>query len=168
MMLRVIGSSVCVMAVATAVAVSGASAAPAASPKCPTAGLVIWLNTQGGGAAAGSSYYKHEFTNQSGHACTLTGFPGVSAVDLHGHQLGSPARKNPSSTIVVRLANGATAAAVLQIVVAGNFPQSACHRAPAAALRVYPPNQTASKLGPFPFDACSRSGPVFLSVKTVA
>jgi hypothetical protein len=168
MTLRVIGSSVCVMALATAIAVSSTSAAPAASPKCPTASLVIWLNTQGGGAAAGSSYYKLEFTNQSGHACTLTGFPGVSAVDLHGHQLGSPARKNPSSTRAVRLANGATAAAVLQIVVAGNFPQSACHRAPAAALRVYPPNQTASKLVPFPFDACSRPGPVFLSVKTVA
>jgi len=168
MRLRVVASSVCLMALATAIAVSGASGATAALPTCPTAGLVIWLNTEGGGAAAGSFYYKLEFTNQSSHACTLTGFPGVSAVDLHGHRLGSAARKNPSSTRVVRLANGATAASVLQIVVAGNFPQSACHRAPAAALRVYPPNQTASKLVPFPFDACSRPGPVFLTVKTVA
>jgi hypothetical protein len=151
-----------------AVAVGGASASPAASPTCATAGLVVWLNTQGGGAAAGSSYYKLEFTNQSGHACTLVGYPGVSAVDLHGHRLGSAAGKNPSSKRVVGLANGATASSVLQVVVAGNFPQSACHRVPAAGLRVYPPNQTASRLVPFPFEACSRSGPVVLTVKAVA
>jgi hypothetical protein len=151
-----------------AIVVSGAAGSPAAKPKCSTSGLVVWLNTQGGGAAAGSSFYKLEFTNQSGHACTLVGFPGVSAVDLHGRELGSAARKNPSSKRVVSLANGATVGSVLQIVVAANFPQSACRRVPAAGLRVYPPNQTASKVVPFPFDACSRSGPAFLSVKAVA
>jgi hypothetical protein len=35
--------------------------------------------------------YYLEFTNLSGHACTLAGYPGVSAVGLSGGQLGSPA-----------------------------------------------------------------------------
>jgi hypothetical protein len=37
----------------------------------------------------------------------------------------------------------------------------------AGGLRVYPPGQTASKLVPFPFRACSRSGPGYLSVEAV-
>ena len=65
------------------------------------------------------------------------------------------------------LAGGATARAVLRIVEAGNYPASICRQVPAAGLRVYPPNQTASKVVPFPFAACSRSGPAYLSVRVV-
>lgn len=158
---------VLIIAPVTAVVCIGVAAARAPAAKCSTSGLVVWLDTNGN-AAAGSTYVTLKFTNQSGHTCTLTGYPGVSALDLHGHALGSAAGRNPSTTRVVRLAKGATASAVLQIVVAGNFPPSACHRRAAAGLRVYPPNQTASKVVPLPFEACSRTGPVFLSVKTVA
>jgi Protein of unknown function (DUF4232) len=148
------------------------AAAPSASPgavavSCRTSGLVVWLDTTGN-ATAGSVYYTLKFTNQSGHACTLGGYPGVSAVDLHGRSLGSAGSRNPSGVHVVTLANGATANAVLRITVAGNFPASACHQVAAAGLRVYPPNQTASKVVPLPFEACSHAGPVYLSVKAVA
>jgi hypothetical protein len=37
----------------------------------------------------------------------------------------------------------------------------------AAGLRVYPPGQTASELVPYPFEACARSGPVYLHVEAV-
>jgi hypothetical protein len=63
--------------------------------------------------------------------------------------------------------DGATASATLRIAFAGNFSRPACQRRAAAALRVYPPNQTAAKTVPIPFDACSRPGPVFLSVRAV-
>jgi hypothetical protein len=66
-----------------------------------------------------------------------------------------------------RIARGATATAVLRITDAYNFPRSACRPTMAAGLRVYPPNQTAAKLVPFPFLACSRTGPVFMSVQAV-
>ena len=148
------------------VAASGASPAAVAAG-CKTSGLVVWLNTQGN-AAAGSVYYTLEFTNQSGRTCTLGGYPGVSAVDLHGRRLGSAGSRNPSSVHVVSLANGATAGAVLRITFAGNYPPSTCHRVAAAGLRVYPPNQTASKVVPVPFQACSHTGPVVLSVKAVS
>jgi uncharacterized protein DUF4232 len=87
--------------------------------------------------------------------------------DLRGGALGSAASRDGSTVRTVRVANGATARAVLRIVAAGNFPQSTCRRVAAAGLRVYPPNDTASKVIPFPFQACSRTGPAYLSVKAV-
>ena len=143
-----------------------ARVAAVSAASCASSGLVVWLDTQGNGAA-GSIYYRLEFTNLSGHACTLSGYPGVSAVDLGGRQLGSAGSRSTSRVRAVSLANGATAAAVLRIVEAGNFPNSACHRVSAAGVRVYPPNQTVSKLVPFPFEACARPGPVYLSVEAV-
>jgi hypothetical protein len=147
----------------------GAVLAPAAAstPKCATSGLVVWLDTQGNGAA-GSIFYTLEFTNLSGHTCTLSGYPGVSAVDLAGHQLGGAASRDTARTPhLVTLTSGASATAMLRIVEAGNFPSSSCHEATAAGLRVFPPNLTTSKVVPFPFPACSLAGPVYLSVRAV-
>src|SRR5512137_2319762 len=107
-------------ALAAALAAAAAPAANRAAPACTTAGLVIWLNTMGNGAA-GSVYYHLEFTNLSGHACSLNGYPGVSAVDLAGRQLGSPAGRNPSLVRSITLATGGTANAVLRIVAVGNY-----------------------------------------------
>jgi hypothetical protein len=146
---------------------SVATGTKAAVGSCPTAALVIWLDTMGDGTA-GSIYYKLEFTNLSGRACSLFGFPGVSAADLGGHPLGSAASRNyQAPDRRVTLASGSTATVLLQITEAGNFPSVACHRVSAASLRVFPPGQTTSKLVPYPFDACSRSGPVYLHVDAV-
>jgi hypothetical protein len=148
---------------------AGASAGASVSPpRCPTSELVVWLDTEGN-HAAGSTYYKLEFTNLSGHRCTLSGYPGVSAVDLRHHRLGSAAARNTHlAPHLVSLAGGASASAVLQITDAGVFPPSACRQRTAAALRVYPPNQTASKIVPFPFRACGHTGPVYLHVEAAA
>jgi hypothetical protein len=156
----------CGVALAAAAIGVGAATTGAATASCKASGLVVWLDTQGD-ATAGSVYYMLKFTNQSGHACVLTGYPGVSAFDVRGSVLGSAASRDSSTVRTVRLANGATARAVLRIVAAGNFPQSTCRRVVAAGLRVYPPNDTASKVIPFPFEGCSRTGPAYLSVKAV-
>ena len=137
-----------------------------AAVACKTSGLVVWIDTRGD-AAAGSVYYTLRFTNQSGGACTLTGYPGVSAVDLRGKRLGSPASRSPARARTVTLANNETAGALLQISQAVNFPASGCHPVTAAGLRVYPPNQTGSRLVPIPFNACSRSGRFYLHVRAV-
>jgi hypothetical protein len=156
----------CLGAAALAVGAAGsAQARPSAAP-CATGGLVVWMDTQGD-AAAGTTYFKLKLTNQSGHTCTLHGYPGVSAVNLTGHQLGSAGTRSPSSIPTVSLASGATTNVTLGIVVAGNYPPSSCHPAPAAGIRVYPPGSTASKIVPIPFTACSHSGPVVLHVKAV-
>lgn len=143
--------------------------APALRSVAPCIGndLVVWLNTQGNGTA-GSIYYDLEFTNLSGIACTISGYPGVSAVNLSGHQLGSAAGRNPQHAPgPVVIANGGTAIAYLQITEAGNFPSATCRMTTAAGIRVYPPNQKTSRVIPYPFSACSRSGPVYLHVEAV-
>jgi hypothetical protein len=135
---------------------------------------VIWLNDEPGGGTAGSVYYKLELTNLSGHACTLRGYPGVSAVNLRGRPLGSgasreTARKPRLVTLAggtPTLASGTTATAVLRVLDAGAI--SGCRPVIAAGLRVYPPGQSTAKVLPFPFEACSRVGQGNLVVGAVA
>lgn len=153
--------------VAGAISVEGSRPNAASLPRCQTSGLVVWLDTNGNGAA-GSSYYNLQFTNLSGSSCELTGFPGVSAVGLTGAQVGLAAgRSLPGASVSVRLAPGATSTSVIQLTDVANFPSSACHEVQAAGLRVYPPGATSSKLVPYPFGGCSSHGATFLHVRPV-
>jgi hypothetical protein len=141
-------------------------AARIATPACSTSGLDIWLDTQGG-VTAGTTYYNLEFTNLSGSTCTLYGYPGVSGVTLGGSQIGDAATRNGTTPHTVTLANDTTAVAVLGIVDTGVYPPAKCQPVTAAGLRVYPPNQTQSKVVPYPFSACSRTGVYYLSIAPV-
>jgi Protein of unknown function (DUF4232) len=162
-------ASAAILMPTAAVASPGSPSGPgqAGPAACATPKLDIWLNTAGSGAA-GTIYYDLKFTNLSGSTCTLLGFPGVSGVNLSGTQLGSAASRNHAFTPhTVTLANGATATAKVGIVQVSLFQPSQCHPVTAAGLRVFPPGQTASKVVPFPFGACSHSGPVYLTITTV-
>jgi Domain of unknown function (DUF4232) len=153
------------------VAALAAPAHPAArtatsAPACATSALRVWLGVPGEGAAS-SIYYPLELSNVSSHTCTLFGFPGVSAVAPGGAQLGSPASRDHSDpTLLVTLSPGATAHVLLRIVAVGVFPPSTCQPTNAIGLKVYPPNNTAATVVGFPFQACAKSGPVFLTVRT--
>jgi hypothetical protein len=151
---------------AIALASSAAPARPASSataPFCETPGLVIWFNPNGN-AAAGSSFFHLRFTNLSGHACTLNGFPFLFAINLAGHQVGHRADfSGPPSVVTIK--NGGTVHSILQIADVLNFPKSVCHPVTAAGFKVFPPNQTRAKTVPFPFLACSTSKPVFMFVR---
>ncbi|HXZ83394.1 MAG TPA: DUF4232 domain-containing protein [Acidimicrobiales bacterium] len=142
-------------------------AGAAGAPGCATSGLVVWLDTEGIGTA-GATYYNLEFTNLSGRTCTMYAYPGVSAINLAGGQLGSAAHYSSlKRPVVVTLADGGTATAVVRITDTGVYPPSRCHQVQAAGLRVYPPDQLTARVVPFPFLACSRSGPIFLNVQPV-
>lgn len=155
-----------VAALAGTAALSDVSSAGAATPSCRTAGLVVWLNTQSDGTA-GTIFYTLNFTNLSGQACTLRGYPGVSAVNLGGHTLGSAASRQTGHAVhTVTLANGHTASATLGLVATGALPS--CHGTTAAGIRVFPPNQTSSRTIPFPFPACSNTGPAFLRIGPIS
>jgi hypothetical protein len=156
------------LAPAAALAAAGPHAGPAraAAPACATSGLDVWLDTQGSGAA-GHTYYRLNFTNLSGGTCTLFGYPGVSGVTLAGAQLGSAAARVGATEHTVTLASGATTHALLGVTNAGVIDPSLCHPVTAAGLRVYPPGQTASRKVPFPFPACARSGPAYLTIYPV-
>lgn len=139
----------------------------AATPPCAARALVVWLNTQAG-TAAGTTYYKLEFTNLSARACTLRGYPGVSAIGANGRRLGSPAGRNAAhASRTVSLAGGRSAVAVLEIADAHNFPPRSCRLVTAAGLRVYAPGTTRAKTVPFPFPTCAREGTVTLHAEAV-
>lgn len=171
---RLIGAAALACAAAltpvAAIAATASPAAPAAAstPGCATSGLVIWL-TPDTGFAGGYGYHVN-FTNLSGRACTLRGYPGVSAVSLSGGRLGSRASWGGFGNAklrTVRLASGATATAEVLIRNVYVLSSQSCRQGTAAGLRIYPPGQTASKVIPFPFSACSRSGPIYLDAGLV-
>jgi Domain of unknown function (DUF4232) len=127
----------------------------ASVPKCTAASLGVWVAADRGNGAAGTIYYPMEFTNISHHTCSLAGFPGVSAIDRHGHQLGPAAfRDHIVAPHTVTLAPGATAHATLAYVdaVVGTCPKPI---RPAFELRVYPPDQVHATHAYWDLDVCT-------------
>jgi hypothetical protein len=150
-------------------AVTAPAGAASVVPPCQTRQLVATIGSPDG--AAGSVYYKLTLANL-GSACSLTGFPGVSAVSVTGRQLGAPATRSgrAGKTIVLKGATAdtfATASATLRITEAGNFPSARCGQTLAAGLRVYPPDQRTALAVPLPFQACSKSAAKALSIQTI-
>ncbi len=140
--------------------------AQTAAQRCKTAGLVMWLNPEGSGTA-GSFYYKLEFVNLSGHACTLAGYPGVSAVNLSGHQIGASAKREATGRPrTVTLAPEGEATAIVHVVDVGALPAS-CRPTPAAGFRVYPPGESASKVVPYPFRTCANAHESVMRVRAL-
>ena len=145
---------VLVLALLVASAVAAAASASAATPACTPPNTQVWLGLGLGGGTAGSTYYPLEFSNVGHHACTLSGYPGVSATH-GGSQVGPAATRNQQSHGTVTLAPGATAHVILRIVDWGAL----CSREVVAdGLKVFPPGQTRSEFVPFSFGACAHRG----------
>ncbi len=149
--------------------VLAADTASTAVPACTAGDLGAWVAVDQGNGAAGSIYYPLQFTNLSRHACAMRGFPGVSAIDRNGHQLGSPAgwaTRVAAHTVV--LAPGATAHTILQYSDATVTTAPGCHPVFSTfELRIYPPNQFSATHAAFDLEACSHAGPVYLSVEPI-
>jgi Protein of unknown function (DUF4232) len=144
-----------------------AARAPAASiPRCTASDLGVWVAVNQGNGAAGTIYYPLEFTNVSHHTCYLYGYPGVSALDHSGRQLGSPANWGSlAGARIVNLAPGATAHTLLAYHDAEVTTAPGCHPVNSAAyLRVYPPGQRSATLAAFSFEACSHAGPIWMTI----
>jgi hypothetical protein len=164
-------ASAAVLLPTVALAASGGAGAPrsaaasqsAAIGRCLTRQLDDWIGIPGGGTA-GSTFYQLEISNISGSTCDLYGYPGVSA--LRGSsQLGSAADRDTSHPdTLVTLTPGGTSHVILRITDVGVFSPSSCHATEATSLRVYAPGAYFSLRVPFMFEACARSGPVYLHV----
>jgi hypothetical protein len=149
-----------------------ARVASAAIPKCAALGqhgyVSVWVADGQANGAAGTIYYPLEFTNLSGHSCSMHGFPGVSAISRSGRQLGSPARwrsggGTPRAVIVRR---GATVHATLAYSDAVVGSVTGCDPVSTTSeLRIYLPDQRSATFAFF-FDlkACSHAGPIYLGV----
>jgi hypothetical protein len=145
----------------------GAAHTPAtAIPRCTASDLGVWLPLGQGSGAVGTIYFPLEFTNLSHHTCYLFGYPGVAALDRNGNQLGSPAAwGSRAGARIVNVAPGATAHTVLAYHDVTVYTDSGCDPVSSAVeLRVYPPGQRGSTDAAFTFEACSRPGPVWMSI----
>jgi hypothetical protein len=149
-----------------------ARVASAAIPKCAALGqhgyVSVWVADGQANGAAGTIYYPLEFTNLSGHSCSMHGFPGVSAISRSGRQLGSPARWRSGGgtprTVIVR--QGATVHATLAYSDAVVGSVTGCDPVSTTSeLRIYLPDQRSATFAFF-FDlkACSHAGPIYLGV----
>jgi Protein of unknown function (DUF4232) len=155
-------------ALALAAPLASAGGASASAATCSTSNLVIWLPNGNGNGAAGSVFYKLRITNLGSAACTLKGFPQVSAVNLKGQPIGKPASKESGQKAgAVKLAAGGSASFQLRVVEAGNFSPADCHATMAAGLRVSPPGAGGSKVVPFPFETCAKPTQSVLTVGPV-
>jgi len=154
---------------------------------CAASGLDASLGLGAAGSAtipgnghrlqADSTYYALEFTNVSARACSLYGYPEVSAYagsQMAGTQIGSPATQDATIRPQrVMLAPGATAHSVLRVTGIGHFQPAACARVTARELRVVLPDQGLRgspgrpALVPIALPACSKKGPKFLSVQAI-
>lgn len=134
---------------------SAAAASASSASRCKTSHLEVWFGLGLGGGTAGSVYYPLEFSNVGHSACTLNGFPGVSAVGSGGGQLGPAAGRNGQHHGTVTLAPGATAHAILRVEDAGAL---CAHPVTAVGLKVFPPGATQSQSVPFSFAACAHRG----------
>ena len=144
------------------------------APRAPRPGL-----RRGSGSARapppdarGGTYYTLEFTNVSHRACSLYGYPEVSAYtgqpDRTGGQIGSAAIRDTSvRPEPVMLAPGATAHAVLRVEVTGGTEPVGCAQVTAEELRVTLPRQGRSAFVPVHIPVCSGRGHASLSVQAI-
>jgi hypothetical protein len=139
------------ISLAVALALAGAvAAAPAAvgaassAPACHKAQLSLRLGRAD--HATSHTFWPLIFTNVSGHACSLRGYPGVSSVTApHGRQVGAAATRETGTIRTIRLAaHGGKASAVLTLVNVDVFDASRCRPKSAADFRVFAPGQTAA------------------------
>ncbi len=140
-----------VMALAGAGHLAGARARGGSVPRCTFS--TAWLGLGNGGGALGTTSYPLEFSNTSGHACRLFGYPAVFAVSGTGQQIGPAVIANgPRPEVVLR--PGGTAHVVLGVADAGVF--SGCQARKGAFLKVVAPGQKAATFIPnFTFTACA-------------
>ena len=139
---------------AAAWATSSASAASAATPRCTEGNLAVWVNADSENGAAGTIFYNLDFTNISGHTCHLFGYPGVSATNFNGKQLGPAARRDngvPATT--VNIVPGGTAHATLGYVDVQVDPS--CHPVRADVLKVFAPNTVVARHAFFDLPVCT-------------
>lgn len=158
-------------------------AALSPNPTCPASGLRAWLgpgragteSTGGGAQAADGTYYALEFTNVSHQACSLDGYPEVSAYltsQLGGAspagQLGSSAIQDPSiRPHPVRLGPGQTAHSLLLVTNTGSSQPTICGRVTAQELRVTLPHQVRSSFVRVRIPVCAHGGHLSLRVQAI-
>jgi hypothetical protein len=137
-------------------AVAASAPHSAAVAQCTNGNTQAWFADAGNGTA-GAIFYPIEFTNLGSKSCTLYGYPGVSAVNSKGKQLGPAARRLTLAHHTITIKPGQTVSAMLGILPPGFRP--GCKTATTAGFRIYPPNETGGQLAlNLSFPICTNQG----------
>jgi hypothetical protein len=139
---------------------------PAGPLPCATTDMKLTVGAANG--AAGTIFYPLDFTNTSGSACTMYGYPGVAFVSSPGgSQIGAPAsRRVAAAPTVITVAPGATAHATLAVsdVLIGN---NCKHQLQVHWVQVYPPDQYSALFARLRRQGCANRSLVTMHVNTV-
>jgi Protein of unknown function (DUF4232) len=114
-----------------------------------------------GTAVSGVSAYTVDFTNTSGSACTLRGYPSVTAYDARPdgyRQVGNTADAD-SSVVVGRVLLRPRATAYSSVDVSPVVPGVACRPVTVTGLRVIPPGASRPQYLRVQLTTCSATGP---------
>jgi Protein of unknown function (DUF4232) len=132
-------------------------AAPSATiPRCAPGQLAVWVSPDSANGAAGTIHYRLDFTNISDAVCHLYSWPGVSATNSYGKQLGVPAIRNPDAPATyVNIWPDGTVHANLGYVDVQVSP--GCKPETATFLKVYPPDDFGSRNAFFPLPVCTNN-----------
>jgi hypothetical protein len=171
-----IGTAALAVALTRAPANNDVSLSSEASGRvCSTSGLAAWLGAAGAADVPGvarsarETSYALEFTNVSSRACSLYGYPEVSAYRysaVAGGPIGGAAIRDTSvRPKPVMLEPGATAHAVLRVTAATR--PAGCAEVTAEELQVRLPRQARPSFVPVNIPVCSQRGHVSLSVQAI-
>jgi hypothetical protein len=130
-------------------AAGSTSTTKAGTPACDTSQLTGELGPSNAGA--GQVYNPLVMRNTSTTTCEVRGFPGVSLLDGSGKQVGEPATREGNEGAAVVLKPGESASATLHT---SNEGTGAICTAPAAQIKVFPPNQTKALTFSATYTAC--------------
>ena len=171
---RVVGATAVLALAAGGAAVVAPPASASRAPACFAPHLrMVRAGTEG---ALSHRYVKFRITNTGRDACRLYGYPEVSAYrdspeageHVAGGQIGGPAVRDTSvRPRPVMLEPGATAHAVLRVMVAASTESAQCTRVTAEELRVALPSQGRAAFVPAHILVCSSKGSVSLSVQAI-
>ncbi len=154
--------------VAAACASSGTGSSTATVTVTP-AGLRVSKGASNGGA--GTTFTSIDFTNTSGSACVIEGYPGVSLVSTGsnaGRQVGADAKRTTTTPVhPITLGSGQTAHAVLGVAEAGNFPAAKCNPVTAHWLKAFPPGQRAAAYVSFTTQTCASTAEPTMTIAAI-
>jgi hypothetical protein len=163
-------ATVTATATATATAtVSPAPAKPNGAPLCATAQLTLRIG--GGLVSDGADIYYIYFKDTGATACTLRGYPGISAVtgpDGSASQIGSDAKRVPTSPVASQLLKpGRSVQATLRFARTGNFVLPQCQHVNVLFLKIFPPGGATAAYAGIDEQVCAETTLPTMTITTV-
>ncbi|HTP15751.1 MAG TPA: DUF4232 domain-containing protein [Streptosporangiaceae bacterium] len=136
--LRILASALGAAGLAAGCLLAPAAASAAATPRCLSENLRVRFIRDNG--YAGGYVYDVLWQNEGTSVCTLTGYPGTSALGSLKRVLGKPAGRDvvyPVTTVTIP--TGGIVVSFLRITDVAAYSKAVCNQALASFLRIYPP-----------------------------